>query len=102
MGFSSIVQPSNVTYPGQGGQPAYGQPSQVNQQYTNTVGPWDNASIVQQPATGKGGGKGQQQWQPFKPTWTPGQGITGTGTSSQSTSGTSQSTSGKGNSLPQR
>ncbi len=69
----------NVTYPGGSGQPALGQPSQFSQgqqnQYGNTVGGWDNASIVQQPATqsGKGGGKGQQQWQPFQPTWNPSQ-----------------------------
>jgi len=52
----------NVTYPGGSGQPAFGQPTRNIPQYQNTVGQgWDNASIVQQPATqsGKGGGKGQ-------------------------------------------
>lgn len=45
-----------VTYPGQSGQPQYGQPNQ----YSNTVGPWDNATIGnQQPQTfGSGKGKG--------------------------------------------
>jgi hypothetical protein len=42
-----------VTYPGQGGQPAIGQPNQ----YSNTVGPWDNANI-QQPINQAGKGKG--------------------------------------------
>lgn len=54
-----------VTYPGQGGQPAIGQPNR----YSNTVGAWDNANIggsgnqtfqqqPQQPRAGKSGGKG--------------------------------------------
>ena len=43
---------SNVTYPGQGGQPQMGKPNT----YSNTVGPWDNASI--QPRTQSGKGKG--------------------------------------------
>ena len=42
----------NVTYPGQGGQPQMGRPNT----YSNTVGPWDNASI--QPRTQSGKGKG--------------------------------------------
>lgn len=42
-----------VTYPGQGGQPAVGQPNN----YSNTVGPWDNANI-QQPMNQAGKGKG--------------------------------------------
>jgi hypothetical protein len=42
----------NVTYPGQGGQPQMGKPNT----YSNTVGPWDNASI--QPRTQSGKGKG--------------------------------------------
>ena len=40
-----------VTYPGQGGQPQMGQPNN----YSNTVGQWDNASI--QPKTPSYGGK---------------------------------------------
>lgn len=45
-----------VTFPGQSGQPQMGQPNQ----YSNTVGPWDNATIGnQQPRTfGSGKGKG--------------------------------------------
>lgn len=45
-----------VTYPGQSGQPQMGRPNQ----YSNTVGPWDNATIGnQQPRTfGSGKGKG--------------------------------------------
>lgn len=44
---------SRVTYPGQGGQPRMGVPNN----YSNTVGQWDNASI--QPAqTQSGKGKG--------------------------------------------
>jgi hypothetical protein len=34
----------SITYPGQSGQPQMGQPNQ----YSNTVGPWDNASIGNQ------------------------------------------------------
>ena len=42
-----------VTYPGQDGQPRMGMPNQ----YSNTVGPWDNANI-QRPASQSGKGKG--------------------------------------------
>ena len=42
-----------VTYPGQGGQPQMGQPNN----YSNTVGGWDNASI--QPKQPSYGGKGK-------------------------------------------
>jgi hypothetical protein len=42
----------NVTYPGQGGQPQMGKPNT----YSNTVGPWDNASIKPQTQSGKGKG----------------------------------------------
>jgi hypothetical protein len=46
---------SNVTYPGQGGQPKMGQPNM----YPNTVGQWDNASIQSQQSRNSGGkGKG--------------------------------------------
>jgi hypothetical protein len=46
---------SNVTYPGQGGQPKMGQPNM----YPNTVGQWDNASIQPQQSRNRGGkGKG--------------------------------------------
>jgi hypothetical protein len=41
-----------VTYPGQGGQPQMGQPNN----YSNTVGGWDNASIQPQAKSGKGKG----------------------------------------------
>lgn len=45
----------NVTYPGQGGQPRFGQPNN----YPNTVGQWDNASIQPQQSRNRGGkGKG--------------------------------------------
>lgn len=47
-----FAQGGNVTYPGQGGQPQMGKPNI----YSNTVGPWDNASI--QPRTQSGKGKG--------------------------------------------
>lgn len=40
-----------ITYPGQDGQPQIGQPNR----YSNTVGPWDNATIGTQPS-GKGKG----------------------------------------------
>ena len=43
-----------ITYPGQSGQPQYGQPNR----YSNTVGPWDNANI-QQPVYQSGKGKGR-------------------------------------------
>lgn len=57
--IQSIGQPqgkgSNVTFPGQGGQPKMGQPNM----YPNTVGQWDNASIQpQQPRNRGGKGKG--------------------------------------------
>jgi hypothetical protein len=43
----------NVTFPGQGGQPRFGRPNN----YSNTVGPWDNASIQpRQTQSGKGKG----------------------------------------------
>jgi hypothetical protein len=90
MGASTSGGKGNVTTPGQGGQPAYGQPSssgafqrqfgqpsasmdmpqqyssnqpslgkQVQQnQYGNTVGGWDNASIQPQSSSGKGSGSG--------------------------------------------
>ena len=46
---------SSVTIPGQGGQPKMGQPNN----YPNTVGQWDNASIQpQQPQFSGGKGKG--------------------------------------------
>ena len=46
---------SNVTFPGQGGQPKMGQPNM----YPNTVGQWDNASIQPQQSPNRGGkGKG--------------------------------------------
>ena len=46
---------SNVTFPGQGGQPKMGQPNM----YPNTIGQWDNASIQpQQPLNRGGKGKG--------------------------------------------
>ena len=123
MGASSSGK-SNTTYPGQGGQPAYGQPSasmdmpqqsnmigglsedgsrygglqggqainqgplpnSLGQQYGNTIGGWDNASIQPQSSSGKGsgsggstansgkgqsGGKGQSSWQPMQSSWTP-------------------------------
>lgn len=40
-----------ITYPGQSGQPQMGKPNQ----YPNTVGSWDNATINTQPV-GKGKG----------------------------------------------
>jgi hypothetical protein len=44
---------SSVTYPGQGGQPRMGVPNN----YSNTVGQWDNASIQpRQTQSGKGKG----------------------------------------------
>ena len=54
---SNLNQPSGkggnqVTFPGQGGQPRAGMPNQ----YSNTVGQWDNASI--QPMR-RSGGKGK-------------------------------------------
>ena len=45
----------NVTYPGQGGQPKMGQPNN----YTNTVGRWDNARIWPQQSSQSSGGKGK-------------------------------------------
>jgi len=45
----------SVTLPGQGGQPKMGQPNN----YPNTVGQWDNASIQPQQSRNSGGkGKG--------------------------------------------
>jgi hypothetical protein len=43
---------SNVTMPGQGGQPRMGMPNA----YSNTIQPWDNASIQPQKKSGKGKG----------------------------------------------
>lgn len=51
-----------ITYPGQTGQPRMGQPNQ----YSNTVGPWDNATIgVGSPfqTSGKGGKTGSSNYQ---------------------------------------
>jgi hypothetical protein len=42
----------NITMPGQGGQPRMGQPNA----YSNTIQPWDNASIQPQRQSGKGKG----------------------------------------------
>ena len=42
----------NVTMPGQGAQPRMGQPNA----YSNTIQPWDNASIQPQKQSGKGKG----------------------------------------------
>ena len=42
----------NVTMPGQGGQPRMGMPNA----YSNTIQPWDNASIQPQAKSGKGKG----------------------------------------------
>ena len=42
----------NVTMPGQGGQPRMGMPNA----YSNTIQPWDNASIQPQNKSGKGKG----------------------------------------------
>ena len=42
----------NVTMPGQGGQPRMGMPNA----YSNTIQPWDNASIQPQKQSGKGKG----------------------------------------------
>ena len=43
---------NSVTFPSQGGQPRMGRPNN----YSNTVGPWDNASIQPQTQSGKGKG----------------------------------------------
>jgi hypothetical protein len=56
-GQNGQYQPSgkggNVTFPGQSGQPRFGQPNN----YSNTVGPWDNANIQpRQTQSGKGKG----------------------------------------------
>lgn len=51
-------QNSNVTYAGQNGQPRMGMPNQ----YSNTLSPWDNATIAPQySAGGKGGKSGGMQ-----------------------------------------
>jgi len=42
----------NYTMPGQGGQPRIGMPNA----YSNTIQPWDNASIQPQRQSGKGKG----------------------------------------------
>ena len=50
---SSSGKGSSITYPGQSGQPAVGQPNN----YTNTIGPWDNSTnSTQNPLQGKGKG----------------------------------------------
>jgi len=50
---SPMGKGSNVTIPGQGGQPKMGVPNN----YSNTVGQWDNASIQpRQTQSGKGKG----------------------------------------------
>lgn len=46
---------SQMTYSGQNGQPRFGQPNS----YSNTVKPWDNATIAPQYSGGKGGKTGQ-------------------------------------------
>jgi len=46
---------SQMTYSGQNGQPRFGQPNS----YSNTVNPWDNATIAPQYSSGKGGKTGQ-------------------------------------------
>ena len=85
---TSSAQPSgkgNVTNSATSAQPSMGQPSQntpmapvqANQsnQYPNTVGGWDNASLGGQAnSSGGKGGKGQSNqsaWQPFNAKWTP-------------------------------
>ena len=52
--FRPAGKGGQVTYSGQSGQPQYGQPNR----YSNTVGPWDNATI-QQPVYQSGKGKGR-------------------------------------------
>lgn len=48
-----IGKGGSMTYPGSGRQPRMGQPNN----YSNTVGPWDNATIgTQSPFRGKGKG----------------------------------------------
>ena len=47
-----VPDSSKITFPGQGGQPAVGQPNQ----YSNTVGPWDNQNNSAPESTGKGKG----------------------------------------------
>jgi hypothetical protein len=47
--------PRQMTYSGQNGQPRFGQPNS----YSNTVNPWDNATIAPQYSSGKGGKTGQ-------------------------------------------
>ena len=42
----------NITMPSQGGQPRMGMPNA----YSNTIQPWDNASIQPQARSGKGKG----------------------------------------------
>lgn len=50
--IQTMPQDQAVTMPGQGGQPRVGLPNQ----YSNTIGQWDNASI--QPIRNSGKGKG--------------------------------------------
>lgn len=94
----------SVTYPGQGGQPAFGDPSQSmtmpqsmgqQNQYGNTVGGWDNASIQPQStgASGGKGGKGQSSWQPFNASWAP----SATQTNATQASGTQNQINAQGN-----
>lgn len=49
----SFGKGGSVTFPGQNGQPRMGKPNN----YSNTVGPWDNSSIQpRQTQSGKGKG----------------------------------------------
>jgi hypothetical protein len=60
----------NVTTPATSAQPSMGQPNQ----YPNTIGGWDNASIQPQTSQGKGNsGSSGKGWQPFQSSWTPSQ-----------------------------
>jgi len=85
MQFSSTANPSNVQPSGKGGmtssltsdQPGMGQPNLNAQnnvwrgeqkQYPNTVGNWDNASIMpNQQSSGKGGKSGNQPFDVYTP-----------------------------------
>jgi hypothetical protein len=53
-GVQPMGKGGSVNFPGQGGQPRFGRPNT----YSNTVGPWDNASIGQPRQTQSGKGKG--------------------------------------------
>lgn len=51
--YQPMGKGGSVSFPGQGGQPRMGQPNN----YSNTVGPWDNANIQpRQTQSGKGKG----------------------------------------------